>query len=134
MRAARALSAAALLSLASCGGSEGDDEGVLALYAEDAVQQNGEHWPEQATYRGHEEIRAAMREWQESWETTKVEVDSLEEIGADKVVAVGAWHMRGRASGVDGEMPIFILFTVAGGKVTRLEWHTDRDSAVAAAG
>ena len=114
--------------------NEGDDEGVLALYAEDAVQQNGPDWPEQATYRGHDEIRASMADWQAMWETTSVEVESLEEIGDDKVVAVGAWRMRGRASGIAGEMPIFILFTVRDGRVARLEWHSDRDSAVAAAG
>jgi ketosteroid isomerase-like protein len=112
----------------------GDQEGVLALYAEDAVQQTGPHWPEQATYRGRDEIRASMKDWEAMWETTSVEIERLEEIGADKVVAVGAWRMRGRASGVDGEMPIFILFTVRDGKVARLEWHADRDSAVAAAG
>ena len=114
--------------------NEGDDEAVLALYAEDAVQQNGEEWLEQSTFRGHEEIRAAMEEWQAMWETTRVVVDELLEIEPDKVVAVGAWHMRGRASGIPGEMPIFVLFTVRDGKVTRLEWHSDRDSAVAAAG
>jgi ketosteroid isomerase-like protein len=112
----------------------GDDEGVLAMYTDDAVQQTGPHWPEQATYRGRDQIRASMQEWQGMWETTKVAVDSLEEIGADKVVALGAWHIRGRASGIEGEMPLFILFTVRDGKVARLEWFEDRDSAVAAAG
>jgi ketosteroid isomerase-like protein len=113
--------------------NEGDTEAVLRLYAGDAVTQTGPHWPEQATYRGHDEIRASMDEWQAMWETTSVVVDELEEVGADQVIAVGAWRMRGRASGIDGEMPIFILFTVRDGKVARLEWHSDRDSAKAAA-
>ena len=114
--------------------NEGDDEGVLALYAEDAVQQTGPHWPEQATLRGHAEIRAGMEEWKESWETTRLEVESLEERAPDMVVAVGAWHIRARTSGIEGEMPLFILFTLRDGRVTRLEWFEDRDSAVAAAG
>jgi ketosteroid isomerase-like protein len=111
----------------------GDQEGVLQMYAEDAVQQTGPHWPERATYRGHAAIRAAMDEWQTMWETTSLAVESLEEVGPDQVVALGAWHIRGRASGIEGEMPLFILFTVREGKVTRLEWFEDRDSAVAAA-
>jgi uncharacterized protein (TIGR02246 family) len=114
--------------------NEGDTEAVLALYAEDAVQVTGPHWPEQATYAGHDAIRAAMEDWQTMWETTRVVVDSLEERGDDKVVAIGAWHIRGRASGIEGEMPLFILFTVRDGKVARLEWFENRDSAVAAAG
>jgi ketosteroid isomerase-like protein len=114
--------------------NEGDDEGLLALYAEDAVQQTGPHWPEQSTTRGHAAIRAGMEEWKESWETAQLTVESLEEIGSDMVLAIGAWHIRARASGVEGEMPLFILFTLRDGRVTRLEWFEDRDSAVAAAG
>jgi ketosteroid isomerase-like protein len=111
----------------------GDTEGLLQLYAEDAVTQTGPHWPEQATSRGRDEIRAGMEEWQAMWETTKVVVDSLDEEGDDKVVATGAWHIRGRASGIEGEMPLIILFTIRAGQVARLEWFEDRDSAVAAA-
>ena len=92
----------------------GDDEGVLALYAEDAVQQTGPHWPEQSTLRGHAEIRAGMEEWKATWETTRLVVESLDEKGADMVVAVGAWHIRARASGIEGAMPLFILFTQIG--------------------
>jgi ketosteroid isomerase-like protein len=112
----------------------GDTAGAIELYAEDAVTQTGPHWPEQATSRGRDEIRAGMEDWQSMWQTTRVEVESLEEVGPNQVVAVGAWHIRGRASGIEGEMPLFILFTLRDGQVARLEWFEDRDSAVAAAG
>ena len=111
----------------------GDMDGMLELYAEDAVTVTGPHWPEQATSRGRDEIRAGMEEWQAMWETTRVVVDSLEEEGHNKVVATGAWHIRGRASGIEGAMPLFILFTIRDGRVARLEWFEDRDTAVAAA-
>jgi len=111
----------------------GDMESVLALYAEDAIHVTGPHWPEQATYRGRDEIRDSMRDWQSMWETTRVTIDRLEEAGDHQVIAVGAWHMRGRASGIEGEMPIFILFTLRDGQVTRLEWHPDYESADVAA-
>ena len=111
----------------------GDTDALLELYAEDAVTQTGPHWPEQATSRGRDQIRAGMEEWQAMWETTKVVVESLDEVGPDQVVAVGAWHIRGRASGIEGEMPLFILFTIRDGRVARLEWFEDRDTAVAAA-
>jgi ketosteroid isomerase-like protein len=113
--------------------NEGDNDAVLGLYTEDAVHQNGPNWPEQVTYQGHDAIRASMEDWQEMWATASVVVDSLEELGDDKVVAVGAWHIRGRASGIDGELPLFILFTIRDGRVARLEWFEDRDTAVAAA-
>ncbi|MEA2331396.1 MAG: SnoaL-like domain [Thermoleophilaceae bacterium] len=110
----------------------GDMDEVIGLYAEDAVTRTGAHWPEQATYQGRDAIRASIEEWQSMWEMTLAEVDSLEEYG-DKVVATGAWQMRGRSSGVDGQMPIAILFTIRDGKIATLEWFPDRDHAVAAA-
>ena len=66
------------------------------------------------------------------WETLQIEVDQLEEFG-DKLLATGAWRMRGAASGIDGEMPIFIVFTFRDGKIAVLEWFADHDTAIAAA-
>ncbi|MBA3262003.1 MAG: nuclear transport factor 2 family protein [Thermoleophilaceae bacterium] len=110
----------------------GDIDGVLDLYAEDAVTRTGPHWPEQVSYEGRNAIRASMQEWRSIWEMILVEVTGLEEYGA-KVVATGSWSMRGLASGVGGEMPIFILFTLRDGKIAALEWFANRDTAVAAA-
>jgi ketosteroid isomerase-like protein len=92
----------------------------------------GPHWPEQVTYRGRDEIRATSADWASLWEALQVEIDTLEQFG-DRVVATGAWRMRGVASGVGGEMPIFIMFTVRDGKIAAVEWFEDHDTAVAAA-
>jgi ketosteroid isomerase-like protein len=112
--------------------NSGDLEGALHLYTEDAEIRTGTHWPEVTTYRGHEQIRATTEEWASLWERIQIELASLEEHG-DKVVATGCWVMRGAASGAEGEMEIFIAFTIRGGKIAVLEWFADRDSAVAAA-
>jgi ketosteroid isomerase-like protein len=45
----------------------------------------------------------------------------------------GAWRMRGAASGIDGSMEIFIVFTFQDGKIAALEWFADHDTALAAA-
>jgi ketosteroid isomerase-like protein len=110
----------------------GDVEGVLDLYTEDASMHSGPDWPEQVVYSGHEGIRRNIEEWRSVWESAVVRLDKLEQEG-DRVVASGAWQTRGRASGVGGEMPFVILLTLRGGKIARLEWFTDHDSAVAAA-
>ena len=112
--------------------NSGDVDSVFELYTEDAEIRTGPHWPEQATYRGREAIRATSAEFASLWETLQIEVDSLDEYG-DKLFAIGAWRMRGAASGIDGEMPIFIVFTFRDGKIAVLEWFADRDTAVAAA-
>jgi ketosteroid isomerase-like protein len=114
------------------GWNVGDLNAVFELYTEDAEMRTGPHWPEQATYRGREEIRATSDDWASLWEALKVEIDTLEEFG-DKVVVTGAWRMRGAASGVGGEMAIFIMFTVRDGKIAAVEWFEDHATAVTAA-
>ena len=110
----------------------GDLEGALEMYTDDAEMRTGAHWPEATTYRGRDEIRATTEEWASLWQRVRIDLATVEEHG-DKVVGTGAWVMRGAASGVDGEMPIFIVLTVRDGKIAVLEWFADRDSAVAAA-
>jgi ketosteroid isomerase-like protein len=110
--------------------NSGDLDGTLELFSDDGEIRTGSHWPENAVYRGREAIRATTEDWVSMWQTIRIELASLEEHG-DKVVGIGNWVMRGAASGVDGQMPIFIVFTLRDGKIAVLEWFADRDSAVA---
>ena len=110
----------------------GELEAVVGLYTEDAEIRTGPHWPEVTVYRGRDEIRRTSAEWASMWEELQVELDSFEEYG-DRMVVTGAWRMRGAASGIGGELPIFILFTFREGRIAVLEWFEDRDTAVAAA-
>ncbi len=112
--------------------NSGDVDSVSDLYTDDAEIRTGPHWPEQSTYRGRAAIRETSAEWASMWDKLQIEVDELEEYG-DRLVAVGAWRMRGAASGIDGSMPIFIVFTFRDGKIAVLEWFADHDTAVAAA-
>jgi ketosteroid isomerase-like protein len=110
----------------------GDVEGVLELFAEDAVMLAGGDWPEQTPRRGREDIRANIEEWRAVWESAELEIARTETFG-DRLVADGAWNARGRSSGVTGSMPAITLCTIRHGKIACLEWFTDYDAAVAAA-
>ncbi len=66
------------------------------------------------------------------WQSFEIETEKVEAYG-DRVLAVGRWQTTGRASGVEGELPIQIVYTVRHGRITRLEWFSDHESAVAAA-
>jgi ketosteroid isomerase-like protein len=112
--------------------NSGDVDSVSDLYTEDAVIRTGPHWPEQATYRGRDAIRETSAEFASMWETLQIELDAIDEYGG-RAVVTGAWRMRGAASGIDGEMPIFIVFTFRDGKIAALEWFADHDTAIAAA-
>jgi ketosteroid isomerase-like protein len=110
----------------------GDIEGLLALYSDDIVVKTGEHWPEQATVQGKAAFRESIDEWLSVWQSIAIETDHVEAHG-DRVVARGAWQSTGRLSGIEGTMPIHIVFTVRGGRIARLEWFPDHERAVAAA-
>ena len=110
----------------------GDVEGVLDLYAEDGGMLSGTDWPEQNTWRGREGIRASIEDWRAVWESSTATFDRIEVFG-DKVLAIGAWISRGRASGVDGRMPMAVVFTVRSGKIAVHEWFVDHNRALAAA-
>jgi ketosteroid isomerase-like protein len=82
--------------------------------------------------KGKDAFRESIEEWLSVWESIAVETDHVEAYG-DRVVARGAWRSTGRLSGVAGELPIHIVFTVRDGKIARVDWCADHEQAVAAA-
>ena len=111
----------------------GDFEGMVELYSEDVVAVTGEHWPEaNVTTQGKDAFRESTRDWLSFWESIEMETDHVEAHG-DRVVAAGHWRSKGVRSGVEGRMPMHMVLTVRDGKIARLEWYPDHESAVAAA-
>jgi ketosteroid isomerase-like protein len=111
----------------------GDFEGMFDLYSEDLVVVTGEHWPEaNVTTEGKDAFRESTKDWLSVWEQIQLETDHVEAYG-DRVVARGHWLSTGRVSGVEGKMPIHMVLTVRDGKIARLEYYPDHQSAVAAA-
>jgi ketosteroid isomerase-like protein len=110
----------------------GDIDALLELYSDDIVVQTGEHWPEQGTVQGKAAFRESIDEWLSVWQAIAIETGQIEAHG-DRVVVRGAWQSTGRLSGVEGTLPIHIVFTVRDGRIARLEWYPDHERAVAAA-
>jgi ketosteroid isomerase-like protein len=112
--------------------NQGDLEGVLDLYSDDAVMHPAAEWPEQASWHGREGVRENMEQWRSVWDSSEMVVDSLESYG-DRVVASGAWLTRGRVSGLDGRWAFNIVLTIRDGMIATHEWFTEREPALAAA-
>ena len=111
----------------------GDFEAMFELYSDDIVTVTGEHWPEaNVTMEGKDAFRESTRDWLSVWEQIQLETDHVEAFG-DRVVATGQWRSTGRASGVEGTMPLHMVLTVRDGKICRLEYYPDHERAVAAA-
>ena len=112
--------------------NNGDFEGLLELYDEDIVMTPSAHWPETMQLQGKDAFRKNTEEWLAAWESVQLETDHVEAFG-ERVVAKGNWVSTGRVSGLDGRMPIHMVFTVRDGRIAHLEWFEDHGSAVAAA-
>jgi ketosteroid isomerase-like protein len=110
-----------------------DIDGLFELYHDDMVVVTGEHWPDgNAVLEGKPRFRESTHEWLDVWQSVHVETDAVEAYG-DRVVAHGNWVTKGRVSGMEGTVPIHIVFTVRDGRIARVEWFPDHDRAVAAA-
>jgi ketosteroid isomerase-like protein len=109
----------------------GDVEGVLDLCDEDIVHHPSPDWPDTEPSQGKAAFRHITEDWMSLWQSMEIETEQIEAFG-DRVLAVGSWRTTGRVSGVEGTMPIHIVYTVRDGRIARLEWFADHDAAVAA--
>jgi ketosteroid isomerase-like protein len=107
------------------------------VYAEDIVwdlsnSSRGAIGVERA-YEGHEGVRQHWREVLSAFGEIDFEVEELVDAG-DRVLAAIRERDVGRASGVPVEAAHLAVWTLADGKVTRMQVFDDRRQAVEAAG
>jgi ketosteroid isomerase-like protein len=110
-----------------------DFDGMLALYAEDVEVVTDPQWPEPPT-RGKGDFARMSRDWREAWEKIEVDPGALQVVGPDRVLAEGVWHSRGAVSGLAGDLPFAILYTLRDGLVSRQQWFMDPSEARRVAG
>jgi ketosteroid isomerase-like protein len=91
-------------------------------------------WPEQQTYEGIEEARRFIREWMAAFDGWEIELVALHDAGGDKVVGVVRQRGRSKRTGLPVDMLYAQVFTIRGGKQTRMEMYADPDEALKAVG
>jgi ketosteroid isomerase-like protein len=91
-------------------------------------------WGDWGTRRGFEDVRSAFLTWFEAFEHVDFRLDegSIVESG-DDVVATHRTTGRGRGSGLTVDQRITLIWTVRGGRVTRVRAYRDRAEALEAA-
>ena len=85
------------------------------------------------TYRGHEGIRALLRDLGEIFDEVRLEADEFIDAG-DSVVIVGRFRVRGGVSGATGTQPIALVSQVRDGKAVAYHSYLDREQALRDAG
>jgi ketosteroid isomerase-like protein len=112
-----------------------DAETPFEFYAEDIVWDMS-NWRRaylysQPVYHGHEGVRQAWRDVLSAFGEIDFEVEELVDAG-DRVLAVIHEREIGRASGVPVEATHLAVWTLAEGKVIRLQVFDDRQEALEA--
>jgi ketosteroid isomerase-like protein len=91
--------------------------------------------PEYAVHRGHDDIRAWLTSWAESFPDLHWELDRIIDAGSDLVVAFVRMAGRSDATGMELETPSYtVVFTLRGEKIARIHEYLDRQEALEAAG
>jgi ketosteroid isomerase-like protein len=80
------------------------------------------------TYRGHDGVRRYFAGFEGMLEDVRYEAFELIDEG-QHVLAVSRLAGRGVSSGLEVELKTVVVHTVEGGKITRIEPHTDLESA-----
>ena len=113
--------------------NSGDYEAWIEAFGEEA-----EFFPMRAqlegrSYQGHDGLRRFIDEMFEEWEQVRFEVDEIRE-GGRYLAAFGRVRARGRASGVDVDVPLALVGAVRNSKIAYVRFYADRAGALEAAG
>ena len=113
--------------------NRGDREALMVLWDEEA-----EFYPlraqlESDSYRGHDGLERFLREMAEDFENVRFEIDEARDAG-EQVVGIGRFRARGRASGVDLNVPLGVLTRVRQGKIFYTRFFSEPADALEAAG
>ncbi len=82
---------------------------------------------------GRDALVRYLADWAETFADFSTELEEAEAIGEDQVVVVGRVSGRARASGVETELRLAVLYTVRGGRIVRGREYMTKDEALAAA-
>jgi ketosteroid isomerase-like protein len=83
--------------------------------------------------RGHEAAIRVRRSWLENWEGHQMDVEELKD-GPDSVVACLHLTGRGKMSGVEVDLRVYMHYKLRDGKIVYVYEYDDRGEALEAAG
>ena len=82
---------------------------------------------------GHDAFVRYLTDWAQTFADFTTYLEDAEAVGDDKVIALGRVSGRARASGVETELRLAVLYTVRDGRIVRGREYMTKDEALAAA-
>jgi ketosteroid isomerase-like protein len=107
------------------------EDKLRAIWRDDGEIVSPEGWPESGTFRGMEEMLQQWRRVKGSWADERVELIETESIG-DQVLGHVRWSMKGESSGAPLNVDAWILTDFKDGRLSRMQYMFDEESARAA--
>jgi ketosteroid isomerase-like protein len=112
-----------------------DPDAFAALCLPDVEWEDTMFWSGTSrTYRGREQVRAWFAEVREPWEDIQIAAEEVIEAGEDTLVVPLRVSGRGRGSGVETELLVWEVMSLANGRTARRKVFRDRGEALEAAG
>jgi ketosteroid isomerase-like protein len=110
-----------------------DFDALFALLHPDVELHEWPEGPDSRAYRGPDSILRARQEWAKAWEYIRAEPRGFVE-ARDRVLVFIRSIGKGRGSSIEMELDTFGVYTIRDSKVSKVEYFTDREAALAAAG
>jgi ketosteroid isomerase-like protein len=114
-------------------GNAGDREAIARLLTDDAEIRTIRSELEGRAYIGPDGMRQAFADWDADWEYVHLDPGDIRERDPFVVVEVRV-RTRGKASGIDLDVPVSMLWEFRGDKVSRLQSFSEHAEALEAAG
>ena len=86
------------------------------------------------TYRGREGVRQRLKEWLNSFDDYRYEINRIIDCGDDEVLVKASEVGRGAASGAEVRQTNYELLTIRDGLIVRIREYYDEGKALEAAG
>jgi ketosteroid isomerase-like protein len=113
--------------------NRGDREALMILFDEEAEFYPFRAQLEGESYWGHNGLERFLRELAEDFDNVRFEIDEARDAG-EQVVGIGRFRARGRASGVDLNVPLGVVTKVRQGKIFYMRFFSEPADALEAAG
>jgi ketosteroid isomerase-like protein len=111
----------------------GDTDTLFALCDPDVELVEWPDTPDSRTFHGYDGALEAFRSWGEAWEWLRSDIEEIVEVG-ERVLVRCHTRAKGKGSTVEVESGTYNVFTIKEGRVARIQFFTQKDPALRAAG
>jgi ketosteroid isomerase-like protein len=114
--------------------NRGDLQAALDDLAPDAVWDwSNSHGPDAGVFRGHDEIRGFWRQFLDTFDELRFELDEVVEVEEGVLIADNVGYVQGR-EGIAAQARSAWLIATAGGQITSLTMYQTKQEALEAIG